>query len=85
MPTATARVCRSMPTEKPSRNGRLKQGLLLLEPFDLTHQFFHSILQAGILAPKQVQTIQQLFLLDLCPLQRSLQSFQLQLDLFTII
>ena len=32
----------------------LEEGLLLLEPFNLTHQFFHTILQASILQTKQV-------------------------------
>ena len=32
----------------------LEQRLLLLEPFDIAHQFFHSILQTCILKPKQI-------------------------------
>jgi len=32
----------------------LEEGLLLFKPFNLTHQLFHTILQARILQPKQV-------------------------------
>ena len=63
----------------------LEQRLLLLEPFDLTHQLLDAILQAGILEPKQVQAIQELLSLDLRPLQRSLQPLQLKLDLLPFV
>ena len=63
----------------------LEEGLLLFKPFNLTHQLFHTILQSRILQPKQVYPIQQLFLLNLCPLQRSPQALQLQLRLLLLV
>jgi len=63
----------------------LEQRLLLLEPIHLTLQLLDAILQTGVLEPKQVQAIQELLLLDLCPLQRSLQPLQLKLDLLPFV
>jgi hypothetical protein len=63
----------------------LEQRLLLLKPFDLTHQLLHAILQTGVVEPKQVQAIQELLSLNLRPLQRSLQPLQLKLDLLPFV
>jgi hypothetical protein len=63
----------------------LEQRLLLPEPFDLTHQLLHTILQAGVVEPKQVQAIQELLSLNLRPLQRSFQPLQLKLDLLPFV
>ena len=63
----------------------LKQRLLLLKPFDLTHQLLHSILKTDVVEPKQVQAIQELLSLNLRPLQRSFQPLQLKLDLLPFV
>jgi hypothetical protein len=63
----------------------LEQRLLLPEPFDLTHQLLHAILQMGVIEPKQVQAIQELLSLNLRPLQRSFQPLQLKLDLLPFV
>ena len=63
----------------------LEQRLLLLKPFHLTHQLLHAILQTGIVEPKQVQAIQELFSLNLRPLQHSFQPLQLKLDLLPFV
>ena len=63
----------------------LEQRLLLPKPFDLTHQLLHTILQTGVVEPKQVQAIQELLSLNLRPLQRSFQPLQLKLDLLSFV
>jgi len=63
----------------------LEQRLLLLKPFDLTHQLLHSILKTDVVEPKQVQAIQELLSLNLRPLQRSFQPLQLKLDLLPLV
>ncbi len=63
----------------------IEQRLLLPEPFDLTHQLLHTILQTGVVEPKQVQAIQELLSLNLRPLQRSFQPLQLKLDLLSFV
>jgi len=63
----------------------LEQRLLLPEPFDLTHQLLHAILQTGVIEPKQVQAIQELLSLNLRPLQRSFQPLPLKLDLLPFV
>src|SRR5467141_4145939 len=63
----------------------LEQRLLLLKPFDLTHQLLHAILQTGVVEPKQVYAIQELLSLNLRPLQRSFQPLQLKLDLLPFV
>ena len=63
----------------------LEHGLLLFKPLDLTLQFLHSILQPGVVEPKQIQAIQELLSLDLRPLQRPFQPRQLELDLLPFV
>jgi hypothetical protein len=59
----------------------LKQRLLLLKPFDLTHQLLHLILKTDVVEPKQVQAIQKLLSLNLRPFQCSFQTLQFKLDM----
>ena len=63
----------------------LEQRLLLSSLLDLTHQLLHSPLQAGVVEPIHIQTIQEFFSLDLRPLQRPFQPLQLKLSLLLFV
>ena len=55
----------------------LEKGLLLLELGQLALQLIHTFLETLIIQAQQIETIQQLFPLDIRPFQRSPQSSQL--------
>jgi hypothetical protein len=51
----------------------------------LTFQLVHTLLQPLVVEAKQIETIQQLFTLDIRPLQRAPQSSQLELCLLSVL
>jgi hypothetical protein len=51
---------------------QLKQRLLLFTLRQAAFQLVHTPLEAQVLQAQEIETIQQLFALDICPFQRAL-------------
>jgi hypothetical protein len=62
----------------------LEEGLLLPGLCQLPLQFLDPLLQPLVVETEKIQTIQQLFTLDIRPLQRALQPGQLKLCLLSV-
>ncbi len=62
----------------------LKESLLLPRLCQLTLQLVHALLQTLVVEAEKIETIQQLFTLDIRPFQRAPQSGQLELCLLPV-